>query len=62
MFEIFPLYLILSLLATFLLLFMIYPKQKKVMRYPNINDPISDLYIDENNVCYRYHREEYTGY
>ncbi len=47
------------MLITFLLLLALYPKQKRIMKYPDINNPISDLYIDENDICYKYHREEY---
>jgi hypothetical protein len=59
MLEFSLIYLILSMLITFLLLLALYPKQKRIMKYPDINNPISDLYIDENDICYKYHREEY---
>lgn len=26
--------------------------------YPNINDEVSKMYIDDNGVCYKYYRKE----
>lgn len=56
--EIIPIILILSIFMTFLMLYIISPNPKIILKYPNINDPISDLYVDDNNVCYRYHTKE----
>jgi len=56
--EILYIYLFVSIFVSFIILYMLHPKQKIIIKYPSIDDPISDLYIDDNNVCYRYHRKE----
>lgn len=50
-------YFLISVLMTYVILYLTYPKPKIVLKYPSINDKISDLYVDDNNVCYRYHRK-----
>lgn len=49
-------YFLISLFLTYLLIYMMYPKPKIVLKYPSVNDKISDLYVDDNNICYKYHR------
>lgn len=33
-----------------------YPKPKVILKVPSAKDLISDLYVDDDGVCYRYHR------
>lgn len=51
-------YFLISLVLTYLLIYVLYPKPKVVLKYPSVKDDRSDLYVDDNNVCYRYHRSE----
>ena len=56
--EIVPIYLILSMFITLLVLYMMYPEPKVVYAKPDLNDNVSRTYKDNNNVCYRYHKKE----
>lgn len=58
MFKIIPFYFILSVFFGFLILYLLSPKPQIIVKKPNINSEISDLYIDDNNVCYKYKRQE----
>lgn len=51
-------YFLISILLTYLLIYILYPKPKVVLKYPSIDNEISDLYVDDNKSCYRYHRSE----
>lgn len=51
-------YLLISFFVTYLIIYITYPKPKIVLKYPKINDKVSNLYIDNNDICYRYHRKE----
>jgi hypothetical protein len=51
-------YFILSIVITFGILYLINPDPQVVVKYPNINDKKSDLYVDDNNICYRYKTTE----
>ncbi len=51
-------YFLLSMLVTFILLYLVYPSPNVIIKYPNVKNEVSDVYIDENNVCYKYHRKE----
>jgi hypothetical protein len=56
--EIILIYFLLSVVITFIILYVINPNPYIIMKYPTINKKKSDLYIDDKNVCYRYHAEE----
>jgi hypothetical protein len=58
--EIIPIYFLLSFLISLLILYFNNPNPQIIVRKinPKIDDNISHLYVDENNVCYRYHRHE----
>jgi hypothetical protein len=56
--KIIPIYLIVTIFITVFILYMFYPSPKIVLVEPRVKDQISKLYQDDNNVCYRYHREE----
>ena len=49
-------YFIISLVITYIFIYLMYPMPKVILKYPKATDKISDLYIDDNNVCYKYHR------
>ena len=49
-------YFIISVFITLLILYLISPKPRVVLKYPNIKNEVSDLYVDDNGICYRYHR------
>lgn len=51
-------YFLISLVLTYLLIYILYPKPKVVLKYPSVSDKVSDLYVDDNNICYRYHRSQ----
>lgn len=39
----------------FIIIYFTVPKRVKIIKYPKYND--TTVYIDENNVCYRYYPE-----
>ena len=51
-------YLLISMLITFLFLWFLQPNPQIIVKYPNIKDKISDLYIDDSGTCYRYRTTE----
>ena len=49
------------LVAMFLTIFVLYvfsPKPEVIVKYPDIKEEISNVYVDDKGVCYRYHRVE----
>lgn len=56
--QLLAIYFILSMFITLLIMYIIYPAPKIILKEPNIKEPMSNLYIDKNRVCYRYHRKE----
>jgi hypothetical protein len=57
MFSIIPIYFFIAILITFLFLYILTPKPTVVIKYPSINED-SPLYIDDNDVCYKYKKQE----
>lgn len=55
-----PSYFLASLFVTMLILYLIYPEPKITVKYPSPEEDMSDVYVDDNNVCYRYKRQEVT--
>jgi len=51
-------YFLFAVLATSIVLYITYPKPKVILKYPSLDDNVSDMYVDDNNICYRYHRRE----
>ena len=51
-------YFITTVIITLCFLYIVYPKAKVIVKYPDINKEISDKYIDDNNICYKYHRKQ----
>lgn len=54
--KIMPIYLISTMFITMFILYILYPEPQILIKYPDPCDEISNLYIDDNGVCYRYHR------
>ena len=59
--KIIPIYLIVSICVTMLVLYIIQPTPVVIVKHPSPLDEVSDVYIDDNDVCYRYYREEYKN-
>ncbi len=51
-------YFLLAMFLTFIYLYLTQPKPKIIIKEPNVKDAVSDSYIDDNDVCYKYHRKE----
>lgn len=51
-------YFLLAVLITSIILYITYPKPKVILKYPSLHDNVSDVYVDDNNICYRYHKKE----
>jgi len=51
-------YLLISIFITFLVLYVTSSKPKIILKYPNLKNEVSDMYIDDNNICYRYHKNQ----
>ncbi len=51
-------YFIISMFITMFILYLIYPKPEIIIKHPVPEQNVSDVYVDDNNVCYRYHRKE----
>jgi len=58
MFKIIPFYFVLSMFISFLILYIISPAPQVVIKNPSVNNDISDLYVDDSGVCYRYKRQK----
>ena len=56
--KILPLYFFSALCFGFMLLYIVFPKPKVVLRQPHPSNAGDVLYVDDSNVCYRYHKEE----
>ena len=51
-------YLIISMFISMLILFMFDPEPKIIVKHPSPNNKISDMYVDDKGVHYKYHRKE----
>lgn len=56
--KIIPTYFISAMFLTMFILYLLYPQPDVIVKYPSPDKDISDVYVDDNNVCYRYHRRE----
>ena len=56
--QIDTIYFLLGMLATIYILYYFSPEPEVLIKYPDISQDVSDVYIDDQDVCYRYHREE----
>lgn len=51
-------YFLLAIFITFFVLYMTSPEPKIILKYPSVKNKVSDIYKDDNGICYRYHRNE----
>lgn len=56
--KLLPVYFIISMLITMFILYILYPEPEVMVKYPSLTEKLSDVYVDDNNVCYRYKRNE----
>jgi hypothetical protein len=56
--KIIPKYLIGSMFITLFILYILYPEPKVIIKHPSPSEEISDIYVDDNDVYYKYHRKE----
>jgi hypothetical protein len=56
--QIIPLYFAISLFISILVLYLLFPAPRVIIKEPNIKDDVSELYIDEKDTCYKYYKEE----
>lgn len=52
-----PTYFLLSVFITTLFLYFTYPSPKLIIKEPNIKERVSDTFLDDNGVCYKYYRK-----
>jgi len=58
--EILPYYFFITMIITLIILYIMYPEPEIIIKEkkPTINEAISKMYIDDNDICYKYHRNE----
>ena len=56
--KLLPVYLISAMFITMFILYVLYPEPEVMIKYPTPDQELSDVYVDDNNVCYRYKRKE----
>ena len=56
--KLIPIYFISALFITMFILYLLYPDPIVIIKHPSPEQATSDVYVDDNDVCYRYHRKE----
>jgi len=56
--KIIPVYLITAMFITMFILYILYPAPEVIIKYPSPDQETSDVYVDDNDVCYKYKRKE----
>lgn len=56
--KLLPIYLMTSMVVVMFILYIIYPEPVVMVKYPDPKEEFSDVYVDDNNVCYKYKRNE----
>jgi hypothetical protein len=51
-------YFITAMFVTIFILYVFAPQPEVMVKYPDISKKVSDVYVDDQGVCYRYHRVE----
>lgn len=51
-------YFILSLFIGIMILYVIHPEPKVIVKYPTIDNSENNIYKDDKGVCYSYTKEE----
>jgi len=55
-----PVYFLGAMFITMFILYLIYPNPEVIIKRPLPEQEVSDVYVDDNDVCYRYYRREVT--
>ena len=53
-----PIYFLTAMFITIFILYVFGPRAEIVVKYPDLSQEVSDVYVDNRGVCYRYHRVE----
>lgn len=53
-----PIYFLTAMFITILILYIFGPEAEIVVKYPDISNEVSDTYVDNQGVYYKYHRVE----
>lgn len=56
--KLIPEYFIITMFITMFALYILCPDPEVMIKYPSPEQDLSDVYVDDNNVCYRYKRKE----
>lgn len=56
--KLLPIYFISAMFITMFILYLLSPVPEIIIKYPSPDHEVSDVYVDDNHVCYRYHRRE----
>ena len=51
-------YFICAMFITMFILYLMCPEPEVIIKHPSPDHDVSDVYVDDNDVCYRYHRKE----
>jgi hypothetical protein len=54
--QIIPIYFFATLFFSFFILYLLTPIPKIIVKHPDPTKTGSDLYVDDNGVCYKYKR------
>jgi hypothetical protein len=58
--KIIPTYFIIAVFLTMFILYYLYPEPDIIVKHPSPENDVSSVYVDDNGVCYKYHRKEVT--
>lgn len=56
--QLIPIYFISAMFITMLILYIMYPNPDVIVKHPSPEEEVSEVYVDDKGVCYRYHRRE----
>lgn len=56
--KLIPIYFISAMFLTMLVLYLVFPEPEIMIKHPNPEQELSEVYVDDNDVCYRYKRKE----
>jgi hypothetical protein len=56
--KLIPMYFISAMFITMFILYLMSPEPEVIIKHPSPDHDVSDVYVDDNDVCYRYHRKE----
>lgn len=56
--KLIPKYFVTTIFVTLIILYLICPDPEIIVKYPSPENETSDIYVDDNNLCYKYVRKE----